>query len=78
MRSEFEIIYDVFNPLTGKTFYTESRVEALSYFEEHYTIYERHVSTCRPSEFVSTLQEITIMWNDDPNFLEKLYENLYE
>jgi len=70
MNSHFDIFYEVVNTATQETeFVTGDRFIAETHYEEGYTVYEKHVTVTRLSQFTET-QSITILhWHDeDENF----------
>ena len=60
--------YECSNPVTGEVFMTRDHFEAVSYFEEDWLVFERHVTVTSPSPFVSTREEVTLLWNNNPFF----------
>ncbi len=68
MDSQHYIEYELVNPVTDRRLTTSSREEALSYYEEDWIVYEHHVMVGRSSRFASVRTEMSILWNNNPEF----------
>ena len=70
MESQIFITYEVIEPVSNKSFITESRYEALDFYEKDYVVYERHDTLSKPSLFTQTRCRVTMAWNNNPEFKE--------
>jgi hypothetical protein len=68
MESQNFIKYELVDPVSNRSIMTESRDEAIAYYEKGRLIYEHHVTISIPSPFVSTQQLVTMTWNNNPYF----------
>jgi hypothetical protein len=66
MESQLSVEYEIVEPITNKSFITESYHEAVDYFERNWTIYESHKSVVRFGLTTST-QSVTTLWVSDTN-----------
>jgi hypothetical protein len=66
MDSQITVVYECCNPLSGKNFITDSREEAMGYFENGWMIYENHISKFKPSTYTMTTTTVVILWNNNP------------
>ncbi len=60
--------YELIDPVSNKRHMTESRDEAVAYFEKEWTVIERQVSVCRPSLYTETELIVKLTWNNNPEF----------
>lgn len=67
METQTIIEYELVNFVQDRSFMTESRDEAIAYFEEGWTVYENRVTTCILSADASTQQTVTQRWTKHPN-----------
>ncbi len=67
METQTNIEYELVNFLQDHGIMTESRDEAISYFESGWTVYENHVTTCILSVDASTQQTVTQRWTKHSN-----------
>ena len=66
MNSQFDIFYEVVEPGSQKTeFITQDRFIAETQYAEGYTVYEKHRTTTRLSQFTDAMQQITLCWHDE-------------
>jgi len=70
MDSQLYIEYELVNPATDRRHFTESREEALGYFEKGWLVFENQTVMFRPSIYTSTKTIVTMIWNDNPEFQE--------
>ena len=70
METQLIITYEIIEPVSNKSIVTESRYEALDFYEQNYIVYERHETMSKPSQFTQTLCRVTMAWNDNPEFKE--------
>lgn len=63
--------YELVNPATDRRYFTESRAEALGYFEKGWLVFENQISVFRPSLYTATKTVVTMLWNDNPEFGEQ-------
>jgi hypothetical protein len=68
MDSQLYINYEISDDISNKVFSTRSREEALAYFDRGWYVVENHVTVSRPSMFVSTRSEVSIVWNNNSEF----------
>ena len=60
--------YECTNPVTNDVYRTRDTLEAIDYFKDGWIIYEHHVTVTIPSPFVSTHEQVTLLWNNNPFF----------
>ncbi len=72
MDSQLDVEHEVFDPITNQQYITDSREEALDYFEQGWLVVERHISVYKPSVHSSTRVDVQMMWNNNPDFQEKI------
>ena len=60
--------YECSNPVTDEVYETREHLEAINYFKEGWIVYEHHVTVTIPSPFVSTREQVTLLWNNNPFF----------
>jgi len=70
MENQTFIEYEVIEPISNKSFITESRYEALDYYKQGYIVYETLITKSRPSQFTQTRVYVTLLWNNNPEFEE--------
>ncbi len=70
MDTRLYIEYELVNPATADSFTTDSREEAIGYFEKDWIVYEHQVTICRHSKYTQSHLSVTMMWNDNPAFQE--------
>ena len=77
MESQFDVFYEVVNPVTQKNeFVTEDRFIAETHYEKGYNVYEKHVTITRMSRFSETRSIATLQWHDeDENVNPETEEN---
>jgi hypothetical protein len=66
MESQLSVEYEIVEPITNKSFISESYYEAVDYFERHWTVYESHISVVRFGLTTST-QSVTTLWTSNTN-----------
>jgi hypothetical protein len=74
MESQLSVEYEIVDPISNKSFITESYYEAVDYFERHWTVYESHKSVVRFGLTTST-QSVTTLWANDTNGNDNEEEN---
>jgi hypothetical protein len=60
--------YEVFHPVTYRRKFIKTRDEALEYYKKDWIVIEHHVTLCRPSMFNGTRVDVSMTWNDNPEF----------
>ena len=75
METQLIITYEIIEPVSNKSIVTESRYEALDFYEQNYIVYEHHRTISQPSRFTQTLNRVSMLWNDNPEFKEMYDEN---
>ena len=68
METQTEVYYEITLPDTNKSFVTDSRAEALSYYDEHYMVFEKHKTITQPTVNTQTCTTVTLRWNNNPDF----------
>ena len=68
METQTIVHYEITRPETNKGFETDSRVEALSYYDEHYMVFEKHRTVTQPTVNTQTSTVVTLRWNNNPDF----------
>ncbi len=68
METQNYIEYELIEPVTNRRLITESREEAIAYFERGWLVYEHHNTVAVPSAYLSTQQIISLSWNNKPGF----------
>ena len=71
METQTTVLYEITLPETNKYFETESRVEALSYYDEEYMVFEKHQTVTQPSVNTQTHTVVIMRWNNNPDFEEE-------
>ena len=71
METQTTIFYEIVVEETNKAFITESRAEALSYYEEGHSVFEKHRTVTQPSVNTQTLTTVILRWNNNPDFEEE-------
>jgi hypothetical protein len=66
MESQIFVEYEIVEPITNKSFISESYYEAVDYFERNWTVYESHKSVVRLG-LTSSTQIVTTLWTNDTN-----------
>jgi len=70
MESQLFITYEVIDPVTNKWFETESRYEALDYYERNYIVYEVHMTITQSSVHTQTQVRVVLRWHGSPQKYE--------
>jgi hypothetical protein len=66
MNSQFNIIYEIIDPVTRESFFTEDRYIAEYHYEEKSCdVYEHHITTTKLSSFTKARQDITLYWHEE-------------
>lgn len=68
MDTQNYVEYECIDSVSNRRILTESREEAVAYFEKNWMVYESHHTITVPSPFVSTKETVTLRWNDNPYF----------
>ena len=68
MDTQTFVQYEVAHFASGEQFVTESRDEALGYFEEGWIVTEHCVTICKITSFASTQIIQAVCWNTNPEF----------
>ena len=71
METQTTVLYEIVVEETNKTFTTESRRDALDYYEEGYSVFEKHRTVTQPSVNTQTCTIVTLRWNNNPEFEEE-------
>jgi hypothetical protein len=71
MDSQNFIEYEICNPITYKRIFTRTRDEALGYYDQGWIVIEHHITIARPSIYNGTRVDISMAWNDNPEFKPK-------
>jgi len=74
MDTQTTVLYEVVASVSNKSFVTESRVEALSYYDEGYMVFEKHRTLTQPSVNTQTCTTVTLRWNNNPDFNPHFWE----
>ena len=61
--------YEVVDQVSNKRFFTESREEALGYFEKEWFVVERHITRRRYTLFDEVELALKTNWNNNPDFI---------
>lgn len=70
MDTQTYVEYEVCDPVSDRRLVTESREEALAYFEKGWFVYEHHVTICRASKYSSTRLDVSAVWNGNPELMQ--------
>lgn len=70
MDTQNYIEYELVNPATGNVIMTDSRDEAVAYFEKDWMVYEHHVTISQHSAFTQSQLTVTMMWNGNSEIQE--------
>ena len=70
MESQIFITYEVIEPVSNKSFITESRYEALDFYEKNYIVYEVHMTVAQPLQFTQTQVRVVLQWHGNPQKYE--------
>ena len=68
METQTTVLYEITNPEKDKTFVTDSRIEALSYYDEEYMVFEKHRTLTQPTVNTQTDIAVILRWNNNPDF----------
>jgi hypothetical protein len=68
MDSQILVKYRIWNPVDQKAFTTESRIEALAYYEKGWMVVEKHKIIVRASIHNVTETIVSMGWNNNPEF----------
>jgi hypothetical protein len=68
MDSQFYIRYEIWDTRTDKVFITDSRDEAIAYFEDGGVITEQHITVSRPVDDTSTYLEVSTAWTEKHSY----------
>ncbi len=68
MNTQEYIEYECSNPVTDEVYYTRDAQEAIDFFDDGWIVCETHVTITIPSPFVSTREEVNLLWNNNPFF----------
>ena len=71
METQTIVFYEIVVEETNKAFITESRYDALDYYEEGYSVFEKHRTVTQPSVNTQTRTLVTLRWNNNPDFEEE-------
>ncbi len=69
------IQYELVNLISDQNITTDSREEAIAYYEEGWTVVEHSVTITIPSPTVSAKEIISVKWDENTDFDEVHYEN---
>ncbi|MDR0869991.1 MAG: hypothetical protein LBN39_04280 [Planctomycetaceae bacterium] len=64
INSQLIIEYEITEPFTDNTFIVKSLAAAKEYYDRGYTVYERHISSFKPTKFSATRTAVTLLWHD--------------
>jgi hypothetical protein len=70
MKTQFFVEYEISDLISDRSFKTNSRDEAIAYYEKGYMIYEHHITVCVMLPYVSTRQIVSLTWDNPLNFEE--------
>lgn len=73
MDSQMIVSYDLHDLLSDKHINTESREEAIGYYERGWDVYENHEARFRVSPHSTSMVIVTMRWNDNPDMEDKIY-----
>jgi hypothetical protein len=62
METQTIITYEVIEPVSNKSLITESRYEALDWYEKGSIVYEVHKTTTQPSLHTQTQVRVVLRW----------------
>ena len=68
METQTIILYEIVALATDKSYVTDSRVEALDYYDSDYMVFEKHRTLTQPSVNTQTCTTVTLRWNNNPDF----------
>ena len=68
METQTEVYYEITLPDTNKSFVTDSRVEALDYYDRDFMVFEKHRTVTQPTVNTQTRTVVTLRWNNNPDF----------
>lgn len=68
MDSQAYIEYEMVEPASNRRLITDSREEALAYYEKGWMVFETHKTVSRPSAFTQTRIAVVMQWNGNPEF----------
>jgi len=57
MNSLFDITYEIVDPATNESTFTQDRFIAETHYEKGYDVYEKHRTITKVSQFAQTLQD---------------------
>ena len=64
------ITYEVIEPVSNKSFVTNSRSDALDWYEKGSMVYEVHKTTTQPSMHTQTQVRVVLRWHGNPQKYE--------
>jgi hypothetical protein len=68
METQTIVLYEIVTLVTAKRFETDSRVEALDYYDMGFMVFEKHTTLTQPSVNTQTSTTVTLRWNNNPDF----------
>lgn len=68
MDSQTYIEYELSDFVSERRLVTDSREEALAYFEKGWLVVERHITITKPSVHTTTRVDVVATWNNNPEF----------
>ena len=69
METQNYVEYELVDPvITERRLITESRDEAVAYYEKGWMVYEHYITVTVPSPYISTRQDVAVTWNNNPDF----------
>ena len=68
METQTTVLYEVVASVSNKSFVTDSRVEALDYYDSGCMVFEKHKTLTQPSVNTQTCTTVTLRWNNNPDF----------
>ena len=68
METQTMVLYEIVAPVSNKGLVTDSRMEALDYYDRDYMVFEKHRTITQPSVNTQTRTIVTLRWNNNPDF----------
>jgi hypothetical protein len=66
METQNFVEYEIIDPVSNRRDFTDSRDEAISYFEKNWMVMERHITICNPLPLTQTQLIVIKTWNNNP------------
>jgi hypothetical protein len=68
MESQTFVVYEITEPITNRTFVTDSYDVAVDCFNDGSMVFEKHKTITQASPYIQSGSYTTLQWHNNPNF----------